>query len=393
MTNGHREISASEVLEWSRTDTPMVRVETARDELPGGLAMAMAPLMVHWNASSLGFGANDYYLVHNVNVFSNPIEGTTTLATVRVPAAGVESIEFVMVLSKVAKTQTEFGHAQLRFIFEAKKRPVILSIEGKPIPHRAEMKDLVLSWEAWRSPGASFDPVAGLDPQRYALSLRCFNGSVRYMSDSLFERPWTCYPIQLPDLPNAANEFLYVGLLLGDAVARQTIFGLLDRQIEAGRNMPEDYSEPEASEWAEVKDAIKRENLPDDSIRDMLSGKLRYHLLLHSCVTMALMTLDWANVRLHQRTGLPLPKRIRVTPDSQPDFIDDLAHGKRSSALLRLPAALHWLMHHQTVIPGRAYLLLDEAGLLQRRNGRIVRKTYANREETPYGFLKDHLIF
>ena len=272
MTNGHREISASEVLEWSRTDTPMVRVETARDELPGGLAMAMAPLMVHWNASSLGFGANDYYLVHNVNVFSNPIEGTTTLATVRVPAAGVESIEFVMVLSKVAKTQTEFGHAQLRFIFEAKKRPVILSIEGKPIPHRAEMKDLVLSWEAWRSPGASFDPVAGLDPQRYALSLRCFNGSVRYMSDSLFERPWTCYPIQLPDLPNAANEFLYVGLLLGDAVARQTIFGLLDRQIEAGRNMPEDYSEPEASEWAEVKDAIKRENLPDDSIRDMLSG-------------------------------------------------------------------------------------------------------------------------
>ncbi len=129
MDNNVREYAASEILEWSRTDTPMVRVQTATDAIPGGLAMAMVPLIVNWSTSSLGFGPDDFYLVHNVNVASNPIEGTTMLATVKVPAGCVESVEFVMVKSKVAKVETDAGHALLRFIFRDDKRPVILSHE------------------------------------------------------------------------------------------------------------------------------------------------------------------------------------------------------------------------------------------------------------------------
>jgi hypothetical protein len=393
LDNKHREYAASEILEWSRADTPMVRVQTATDAIPGGLAMAMVPLMVNWSASSLGFGPEDFYLVHNVNVASNPIEGTTMLATVKVPAGSVESVEFVMVKSKVGNVETDAGHALLRFVFRDDNRPVILSNEGNPIANNASFNDLVLSWEAWRPPRAEFDPVAGLDPETYALALRCFNGSVRCTADAILDRPWTCYPLQVPDVPNAADELLYVSLLIGDAVARQTITTILNRRIEEDRNLPEDYSSLATNEWVEIKDLLERENIPENPLQEILDGKIRYHLLLRSCITMALTMIDWANVRIHHRAELPEPRRIRVTPESLPNVIDNLAQGKRSSVLARIPAALHWLTNHQTVIPGKAYKLLDEVGLLQRRDGRVVEKHYDNRRESPYGRLEDHLIY
>jgi hypothetical protein len=45
------------------------------------------------------------------------------------------------------------------------------------------------------------------------------------------------------------------------------------------------------------------------------------------------------------------------------------------------------------VIPSHAPGLLDEAGLLQRENNRIVRRRYDNRRETPYGSIAEHLIY
>jgi len=371
----------------------MIRVETARDALPGGLSVAMAPLMVDWNASSSGFGPDDYYLVHNVNVVSNPIEGTTMLATVRIPAAGVETVEFVMVMSKVGRFKTDAGHAQLRFIFKEDSRPVVITNDGEPVAFNAELKDLVLSWEAWRPPVADFDFVAGMDPETYALSLRCYNGAVRCLTDAILDRPWTCYPLKLPDVPNAAGELLYVSLLLGDVTARQTINSILDHQIEEGRNLPGDYADPEVNEWAQIKAMVDRQVIPDNPIGDILGGRIRYHLLLRSCITMALMAIDWANTRIHRRADLGEPKRIRIAPDSFPRFLDDLAQGKRSSALVRIPAAIHWLMRHQSVIPGKAHQLLDEVGLLERKGGQIVKRDYEIRVESPYGRLDDHLIY
>ena len=58
-----------------------------------------------------------------------------------------------------------------------------------------------------------------------------------------------------------------------------------------------------------------------------------------------------------------------------------------------MPAALHWLMTNQTVIPGKAYELLDEVGLLQRENGTIKKIHYDNHHKTPYGEIADHLIY
>ncbi|UCH82610.1 MAG: hypothetical protein JSW50_08970, partial [Candidatus Latescibacterota bacterium] len=393
MGKNQREFKASEVLEWWRTGSPIIRVETATDVLPGGLSAAMSPMMVNWNASPRGHGPNDFYLVHNVNVASNPIEGTTLLATVRVPSAGVESVQFVMVLTKVGKRKTDAGHAQLRFVFKEASRPVVVDRDGKPVAHNAELGDLVLSWEAWRPPVTGFDPVAGLDPKTYALTLRCFNGAVRCLSDAILDRPWSCYPLKLPDVPHAADELLYVSLLLGDAVARQTIHSILDKRIEQGRNTPGDYRETEAEEWAELKALSEQQEIPENPIGDILGGKVSYHLLLRSCITMALTSIDWANTRIHRRANLGDPKRIRIAPESFPRFLDDLALSRRRSALVRIPAALHWLVKNQAVIPGKSFELLDEVGLLERKEGRIVRWDYENRVESPYGKPSEHLIY
>jgi len=391
--DGYHKYSAMEILQWSRLETPMVRVEIAKDALPGGLAMAMAPVMVGWSSSSLGFGRDDYYLVHNVNVSSNPVEGTTMLATVRVPAVGIESVEFVTVMSKIGKVETEAGHALLRFVFREDRRPVILGNNGRPIANNAILQDLLVSWEAWRPPRMGFDPVAGLDPETYALTPRCFNGPVRCLGDAILDRPWICYPLKLPEVPNAGDEMLYVSLLLGDVVARQTIIGLADEWIEKGRNLPGDYPDPEVREWEGVKEALASEKIPENPMKEILDGNIRYHLLLRSCITMALTSIDLANTRISRRGGLPDPPRIRLAPGSLPPFLDDLAHGKRSSALVRLPGILYWLMRHQTVIPGKAHKLLEEAGLLQIENGEMSKKRYGNSPETAYGRIDDNLIY
>jgi hypothetical protein len=186
---------------------------------------------------------------------------------------------------------------------------------------------------------------------------------------------------------------LYVSLVLADAVARQTVTNILEQRIEKGQNMPDDYPDPELHEWEELVDIYKKAEVPENPIQDILDGKIEYHLLQRSCITMALSSIDWANRRIHERGGLGEPKRVRIAPKAMPGFMSKLASGKRTAALLRMPAALHWLMTNQTVIPGKAFELLDEVGLLQRENGVIKKTHYDNRQQTPYGEVADHLIY
>ena len=383
------------LFQFKRAETPLVRVNTAEDALPGGLSMAMAPWLVDWDASSIGFGKDDFYLVHNVNVSSNPIEGTTVLATLRVPAAGIESAEFVMVVSKLGRFKTKMGHAMLRFIFKPDARPVILDRHGEAITQHAMVKDLVLSWEAWRPPMAHFDPVAGLDPKTYTLTARCFSGSVRCLTDSILDRPWVIYPLQVPDVPNALDEMFYIALLLGDALGRQTIEQLLDVRVNGSRTA-EKLTEVEVEEMEDAEqkaEEAEEEELPDNPIQEILSGNVSYHLVLRSCVTMALATLDWANVRIHRRGDLPDPPRIRSAPKSLPAALDELAHGNMKSALIRMPGALYWLTKNGSAVPGDAHKVLEEAGLLKKEEGKLVRKDYENRHESPYGCTDDNLIY
>jgi len=391
---GIHKIPAARVLEWSRTDTRFLRIETARDVVPGGLAMAMAPVLVKWRESSLGFGPEGYYSVRNVNLFDDPISGITMLGGVRMPTASVERVEFVLVMSKLANLEADIaGHAMLRFVFKEDRRPHVLGDKTMAATHDWTLNDLILSWEAWRPPMAGFDPIAGLDPEKYALTLRAYAGSCRCLADTILDRPWRCYPLRLPDVPHFAEELLYLSLLLGDAVARHTIGGLLQHRITRQTDAPTDYEDPEAEDWEAVMRSLRDQDLPEDPIQDILGGSISYQLLLRSCVTMALMSIDWTLVRAYRRAGRSDPSRIRVAPDSIPAMLDELAHGHRRAALARVPAALRWLIDHQTVVPGKSVQLLDEVGLLERDKGRIAMRHYDNRTESPYGKPRDHLIY
>jgi hypothetical protein len=387
-------IPASRVLEWSQTDTRFVRIETARDVVPGGLAMAMAPVLVKWGESSLGFGPENHYSVRNVNLFDDPISGITLLGGVRIPAASIERVEFVLVMSKLGNLEADIaGHAMLRFVFKQDSRPHVLGDSATAATHDWYLPDLILSWEAWRPPQAGFDPIAGLDPKTYALTLRASAGSCRCLGDSMLDRPWRCYPLQFPDVPHFAEELLYVSLLLGDAVARHTIGGLLQHRITKGSDAPADYDDPEAEDWEAVMRSLRDQELPEDPTQDILGGNISYQLLERSCITMALMSIDWTLVRAYRRAGLGDPPRIRVTPDSVPAMLDELALGNRRAALVRVPSALRWLTDHQSVVPGKSVQLLDEVGLLKRDKGRIVMRHYDNRLESPYGKPRDNIIY
>jgi hypothetical protein len=382
---------AAEALEWKRDASEIIRVRIERDVVPGGLSLAMAPVFVNWQSAAASFGPDDYYILRNVNVANNPVGGIAHLAGLKVFADSVESAEFVTVTWKVAGKKTSFGHGMLRFIFREERRPVILDREGNPFANDAIVEDILLSWEAWRPPKAHFDPLKGLDPTTYALTPRCMLGHVRCLLDSILDRPWTCYPLKLPEVEHAYDELLFVSLALADSVARQTVANILERRIEKGR-LPEDYPAPELNEWESLADHHKTAKVPENPILDILQGKVEYQLLERSCVTMALASVDWANHRIHKRAGTEA-KRIQLCPESMPSLLADLALGERGTTLLRIPAALYWLMHNQAVLAGKAPDILNDAGLLQHKMGRVRKTSYDNRGQTPYGNIADHMIY
>jgi hypothetical protein len=371
----------------------MTRVRAGRDAFPNGLSVAMAPVTVDWRASSPGFGPEHYYILRSVNLTANPVAGDVLLGTVRVHAGSVARIEWVFVVSKVGRRDTQAGHAMIRFVFKEDRCPNVVSIEGDTIGHNLKLADLVFSWEAWRPPLAKFDPVAGLDPRTYALTLRCFNGPARCLSDAVFNRPWTCYPLNVPDIPHAADEVLYTCLLFGDALARQTYGAMFDERISEMERTPDGYEDYDRALWEGFRQTIADNAIPDNPVDDFLGGKTSYHLLQRSCVTMALTVLDAAHVRMRSRAGLKPPQRVRVVSGDLPAFVRDVGSGNRRSALLGIPAAIHWLARNQTVIPGKAHELLDEVGLLRWRRGEILKSHYDNRETSPYGRLSEHLIY
>ncbi len=381
---------AAEALEWKRDTSDVIRVRIDKDVVPGGLSLAMAPVFVNWQSTSASFGPDDYYILRNVNVANNPVGGIVMLAGLKVFADSVERAELVTVIWKVARRETPVGHAMLRFIFKEDRRPIILNRDGEPFANDAGVEDIVLSWEAWRPPKEVFDPVKGLDPTKYALTPRCMLGNVRCLLDSILDRPWVCYPLKFPEVENAYNELLFVSLGLADAVARQTVATLLDRHIEQDQFF-EDYPAPEVNEWSQLAEDCRAANVPENPILNILQGKTEYQLLTRCCVTMALASLDWANHRIHRRAGLEA-KRLQLAPQSMPSFVADLASGERGTMLMRIPAAMYWLVHNHSALAGKAHEILDEAGMLEHKRGRVVKTRYDNVKKSPYGDIADHII-
>lgn len=401
----YRVPSAEEILGWIRQETPLLRVQTRTDAFPGGLSMAMMPALVSWKRSRIGHGPEDFFLVHNVNVGSNPVSGTNDLATVRIPCRSVASVEFVMVLSRVLGVDTPGGHGMIRFLFEENARPMVFAHNGEPLTNSPELADLICSWEAWRPPAAAFDGQKGLDPDTYALTMRCAHGPERFLADGLQQRPWLCYPMKLPAVPYAGDEILHMCLLLGDSLARHTFARILE-DTTPGPDRPDDYPTPrhrasdpksELNRMARAdRTAILRrfqeDRAPEDPVAEVLGGDIGYHLLLRSCITMSLTAIDMGLERAYRAAGQNRKKRVQITPGPLPQWISELPKADMAGMFQRLPNALSWVAEHHKVIPAAAYQILRDAGLLHRKHGRTVYRYYDLRRRTPYGRVSENLI-
>ena len=144
-----RQISLGTLLDWAAEDTPTYRVRTATDALPGGYSATMTPALVNWRMSNHREHKDDdeYYVVRNVNLNGNPVEGVTNLCSIKVPARGVESAEFATVPLGAGGVQIG-GHGMIRVMFREDAQPQVLTRTGEPVPGESNIRDLVFSWEA-----------------------------------------------------------------------------------------------------------------------------------------------------------------------------------------------------------------------------------------------------
>jgi len=389
-----RQIPLETLLDWAAEDTPTYRVRTATDALPGGYSATMTPALVNWRMSQHREhqGDDEFYVVRNVNLNGNPIEGVTNLCTVKVPACGVQAAEFVTVPLGAGGIQIG-GHGMIRVMFADGAQPQVLTRAGEPVPGECNLRDLVFSWEAWRPPGEQFTMKKGLDPNTFGLTLRCYTGAQRFLEDALQKRDWTCYPLTLPAGQRGLNELLYVALVMGDSMARHTIARLLEKARPGGAGeTPVDYPDAGKDDVRILQEALVENSAPEDPITDVMGGKISYQLLERSCVTMA---LEVVAVTAHRLTaGLPAEQqiRVRVTPENIPSWVDDLADAGMAGIFVRMPHVMWWLMHNANVLPTRAHRILNDAGLLARDGKKAVKHTYKLFEQTPYGKLVHNLL-
>jgi hypothetical protein len=384
-----------EILNLIKEPWPFVRVKVSSDVFPSGLAIAMVPAIVDWQRSSIGPGDDNYFIVRNVNFGGNPVSGHTTLTTVRVPCTGVVAAEYVEVCGRILGRDAVAEHGQIRLVFAKNRRPVVLDQNGEPFSNNPYLDDLVFSYEAWRPPTTEFDPRLGLNPKTYALTLRCYGGCQRFLEDGLRDKFWACYPLQLPDVPEALDDLLYTCLTFGDSLARHTVRFLLRHPDHHFARNPSDYAEPDQELVRQLRTKLAADQVPENSIAEITGGEISYHLLLRSCITMALTTIDAGADRTHQRYPV-LGERphLQIGPESLPSWVADIAFADKLHTLLRIPALIYWVAKHQEVFPSSGATSLDRASLLRRgEDGSPVRYQYSLGADTPYGQLRNNLMY
>ncbi len=383
--------SLQDIVAWTQEEAPLRLIRTCEAALPGGLSMAMAPLIVDWDGSKLE-GDDGYYLIRNVNIGGNPVAGTTMLATIRVPIRSVCNAEYVVVPVKMVGQDTMGAHGQLRLIFEKGRGGTLLDRSGKPLANNAEIRDLVFSWEAWRPPGTGFDALKGLDNKNYMLTTRCFHGAQRFLEDGLQNRPWLCYPLQFPRVEGAWDELLFVCLQLGDSLGRHSMTWLMKNEAVAAGH--EGTATGYAEAWKALKESLHDDSMPEDPFETVLDGTFDYSLLERSCITMALTAIDFALSKIHEKRGLTGYAPLRTVPEDIPDWVRSLAKGSTHDVFTRVPNLFWWLMKNREVVPTNSVHILRDGGLVKKlQDGGIIHTRYDFASgETPYGSLKDGLI-
>ncbi len=165
--------------------------------MPGGFMAAFAPVLVAWQASDIQ-SQDGHLILRNVNYGGNPMERTTILHSVRVPLDGLEAAEMIPVPLVRRGQRGPAYHVELRFIFAAECCPEFLNLADATTGTDACFPDLILSWDAWRSPEQRFSLKEGLDESVYALSMCAFAGPQLFLEDSLRNREWTGYRLCMP---------------------------------------------------------------------------------------------------------------------------------------------------------------------------------------------------
>jgi hypothetical protein len=368
--------------------------ETSVDELPNGLAASMIGLLVEWPAGAEEtVVSGEDYVVRNVLVGGNPIGGINIMATVRVPRDGVESVQFLVVRDRVGGKENEFGHGQIRFVFKKDRRPEVVSKIPDAPAFNPLLDDLIISWEAWREPGVSYSFAKGLEQGAFSLSVRCYSGMQRFLIDATRGKSWEAFPLALGDSEIGAATVLNTCLVMGDAVSRRVLQDMISESVaDAGERGLLDALSPEEEETA--RKVLAGSNLPSDVLAELTGkGALSYNLLLNSCITNALLAIDVSFARLHDIPVIDSNSRVKIAPESLPDWINDLAHANRREMLAILPSAILWIARNQTVLPARAYMNLEEAGLLQTdEDGKVIRYYYSTETMTPYGPLSRNIM-
>lgn len=380
-----------------QADAGHFRVHTYRDVLPGNWAAFMMPGLVDWQASDLQKGGGRYRL-QNVNYGGNIVAGFTEFVNAALPVDGVKQAQLVLVPLDRLGTRGLVDHAMLRFVFEP-GHEIKLGCCGDGGPELTA-NDFLVSWEAWRPPGEGFNLLDGFRPGVYRLIPRFYIGAHRFLEDAVKGRRWNCYDLTPPAGDTGRSEILQMALTLADSVSRETLAGILagmdhplDGSAIAGAEIPADNLYPHQRGEIENRDgksmaaALREHGLPGSPIDDMPKGDTSYQLLLRSCATMALHTIELAAKRLAAH-GLRHGPEVEVLENlgivKPVPWMKEMLHSDLKGIVRHAPFAIWWITRHQEVIPTKIPGILAKAGFVATSNDTPVMRSYFSGSESPY---------
>lgn len=385
-----RTLDPVDVIEYREMDALTYRVRTTRDVLPGGLSAAMAPALVVWDESD--FSPGGAVTLRNVNHGGNPVSGVTVLRTAVVRPDDVVRAEFVMV---PLGGPDAVSHGQIRFVFDEGGGKLLggdPDAVGEPDP----LGDLVLSWEAWRSPGVDYSVLKGMETGVYQLTMRAYSGVQRFLEDALMGRDWNVTTLQLPGGRAGLTELLKVSLAMGDGAGRYVLADILEQAEEdwAGAGPGGGHEGGDAlALWHQIGAQLEPGRSGGDDRIDM-AGRTGYQSVLRSCATMALYEVDVTTTRLIEQgyeRGTMRPTQVAQLPE-EPTWMAEMADANLAGLFLRAPRAITFAIRNPTSIPGNIPGALDDAGLLVRVDGKVLKRHFTIDGETPWGPASQLLI-
>ncbi len=390
-----RILKPAQLLAWAEDLKCVIRLRERRDALPNQYGAAFLPMVVDWRRSHVD-GDTPNVILRNINYGGNVLERTNQFHSVRVPLDGLDFAEFTLVPLIRGRTNTNVQHGHLRFVFREDARPVLLSMEDSQTGSDPCLDDLVFSWEPWHAIGVKFDFIKALD-DRFGLTMRGYAGAQRYLEDALAGLPWMSYRLRMPAGVDGLKELFKICVAIGDGAARHSIARILDEHGEAwlqemsqaDETKPDDEVIAEVRQhWEELRARIDVSQSPGIDVRNLLEDHQSYNTLVRSCASLARYTVLLTAHRLVEQglgDGLSSEKLPPAVLGEPEPWMQGAAQADLLGILARAPSALRFLLAHPTTRPKLIPKELDEAGLIERRNGKPWLVRYDKNHTRPYG--------